>query len=346
MPNITRRQTSVGFGALASALFAPVAARADLTKLHEAARKEGEVTWYTSQMTGEAAEAMGKRFARRYPGVAVNAVRTTGQVAYSRLTQELKNNTPHCDVYSSTDVAQYMSLKARGALAHYDVESAGALLPAFQGQGEPGFYYPTTASIQAMVYHTTLLSVNDRPTGTTDLLDPRWKGRIATGHPGFSAWFGQWVLAVRNVHGWKFFEDLARNKPRVGRSGNDPIQVITAGECLIGTGPTSTALQAAEKGNPIGLLYPEDGALLCVGPSAVLANAPHPNASRLLIEWLLSEEYSQACNDWHMEAVRADAPPLSGAKRLSEFKVLTLTAAQIAKGVPEVAEQWRDTFGG
>ena len=100
MHHLTRRHT-------AAALFAPAPAHADVTTLHEAAKKEGEVTWYTSQMTGEAAEAMGKRFVRRYPGVTVDAICTTGQVAYSRLTQELKHNTPHCDVYSSTDIAHF-----------------------------------------------------------------------------------------------------------------------------------------------------------------------------------------------------------------------------------------------
>ena len=346
MKTISRRTTTAGLGLIAASMFAPPSARADLSKLHDAAKKEGEVTWYVSQMTGEAAEAMGKRFAQRYPGIAVNAIRTTGQVAYSRLTQELKNNTPHCDVYSSTDITQYSALKARNALARYDVESVGALLPAFEGQGEAGYFYPTTASIQAMVYHTTLLRREDWPKQNTDLIDPRWKGRIATGHPGFSAYFAQWVLGMRKVYGWQFFEKLAANKPRVGRSGNDPIQVITAGECLIGTGPTSTALQAAGKGNPLGLLYPEDGAVLCVGPSAVLAAAPHPNAARLFMEWLLSADYGETCVAWHMEPVRADAPILPGARRLTDFKALTLSSAEIARGLPEVVEQWRDTFGG
>jgi iron(III) transport system substrate-binding protein len=48
---------------------------------------------------------------------------------------------------------------------------------------------------------------------------------------------------------------------------------------------------------------------------------------------------------WHLEPVRADAPQMQGTKKLSELKLLRLTPDEIAKGIPEVIEQWRDTFG-
>jgi iron(III) transport system substrate-binding protein len=323
----------------------PRRARADLAALEAAARKEGSVTWYVAQMSGEAAEAMGRRFSQRYAGISVSVIRTTGQVAYERLQQELKNNTPHCDVFSSTDIAHYPMLHRRGALAQYVPESAGELAAPYRGLGEAGFYYPTTGSLQIAVYHTKAVKPEDIPRRWTDLLDPKFRGRVGTGHPAFSGYFGQWVLAMRKMYGWDYFEKLSRNKPRIGRSGNDPITLINAGECLVGTGPASTALQNIAKGNPIGFVYPEDGTLLCVGPSAVLANAPHPNAGRLFLEWLLGADYAQACAEWFLEPVRADAPPIKGAKRISEIRTISMTGAEIAKDLPDAIEQWRDTFG-
>ena len=120
---------------------------------------------------------------------------------------------------------------------------------------------------------------------------------------------------------------------------------MNAGECLVGTGPLSTAMQNVDKGNPVGFIYPEDSTVITVGPSAVLATAPHPNAARLFLEWLFSADYAQACAEWHLEPVRADAPPMKGTKRIGDFKSLALSTAEIAKGIPEVIEQWRDTFG-
>jgi iron(III) transport system substrate-binding protein len=339
------RRTAVAGLVVASAMSIARRARADLTALEDAARKEGTLTWYTAQMSGEAAEDMGRIFTRKYPDISVTVIRTTGQVAYQRILQELKNSTPQCDVFCSTDNSHYPALKARNALAQYKPQNAGALASPFVGLADEGFYIPATASLQIMVYHTRNVKPDDVPKNWTDLLDPKWKGRVAVAHPAFSGYFGQWVVAMRRLYGWEFFEKLAKQNPRIGRSGNDPIAMLNAGESLIGTGPVSTSVQNIEKGNPIGFIYPTDGTLLCYGPAAIMAAAPHPNAARLFLEWLLSEDYAAACVKWHLEPVRANAPQMQGTKRLSEIKLIRLTQDEIAKGIPEVIEQWRDTFG-
>jgi iron(III) transport system substrate-binding protein len=288
---------------------------------------------------------MGRIFTRQYPGVVVSVVRTTGQVAYQRIQQELKNDAPQCDVFSTTDIAHMPALRARGALANYTPQNAAELAVPFVGLGEAGYYYATTASLQIMVYNTKAIPPTDVPRNWDALIDPKWKNRVAVAHPAFSGNFGQWVLAMRKLYGWPYFEKLAANKPRIGRSGNDPLTMLNAGESVIGTGPVSTTVQNIDKGNPVGFVYPADGTLLCVGPSAILAKAPRPNAARLFLEWLFSADYAQACAEWHLEPVRADAPPMKGTKRIGDFKSLALSTAEIAKGIPEVIEQWRDTFG-
>ena len=63
------------------------------------------------------------------------------------------------------------------------------------------------------------------------------------------------------------------------------------------------------------------------------------------MEWLFSLDYAAACKDWRLEPVRADAPRMSGSKSLSEIETVNMTAAEIARSLPEAVEQWRDTFG-
>jgi iron(III) transport system substrate-binding protein len=341
MPVITRR--GIGFGVAATLASRPV--RADLAAMEAAARTEGSVNWYVAQMSGEAAESMGRRFTKLHPDVTVSVIRTTGQVAYERLQQELKNNTPTCDVFSSTDISQYPALIKRNALARYEPVNAGELAKPYQGLGETGFYYPTTGSLQIVIYNTKTVTGADIPRLCTDLLNPKFNRRVAIAHPAFSGYFGQWVLSMRRLYGWSFFEKLAANNPRIGRSGNDPLTMLNAGECVVGTGPASTSAVNIARGNPIGIVYPEDGTILTVGPSAVVAAAPHPNAARLFMEWLLSRDYAEACRDWSLEPVRADAEPLPGLKAISDIKTISLTAAEIAKELPGAIEQWRDTFG-
>jgi iron(III) transport system substrate-binding protein len=341
---ITRRLAASGLAAIGAAALLPRAGYAETAALVDGARKEGSLTWYIAQVDGETAEVMGRAFTAQYPGVKVSVIRTTGQVAYERLVQDLKNNAPQCDVFSTTDISHMPALRKRNEIAEFVPENASAMAPAFKGLGEDGYYYPTTSTLMLMIYNTQKVKPEEAPKNWIDLLDPKWKGRVAFGHPAFSGYVGCWTLAMRTLYGWEFFDRLAKNNPRIGRSGNDPITLLNAGECVAGLGPLATTLLSAAKGNPIALQYPTDGSLLCIGPSAVMARAPHPNAARLFQNWLLSKEFAQVCADAYVTPVRADVTLKPGARPLSEVKIIRQTTAEIGKGVPEVIEQWRDTF--
>lgn len=340
---LNRRILLTGLGAAAL----PFRARATgvTPELLEGARKEGTLTWYIAQVDTQTAEEMGRAFTAKYPGVAVSVIRTTGQVAYERLLQDLKNGAPQCDVFSGTDISQYPALKKRNALANYVPAGAATLVPAMQAVADPGFMYPASATVHLLAYNNKLIQPQDAPKAWTDLLDPRWKGRVATGHPAFSGCTGIWALALTKRYGWEFFEKLAKNNPRVGRSGNDPATLINAGECLLGPLPGNTAFQQVDKKNPIQPVYPADGATVCLGPSSVMASAPHPNAARLFMEWLMSEDFARLSVANHGDPVHPGLKLTSGQKPLDQVKLLSLTVEEIGKGIPDIIERWRDTFG-
>ena len=107
----------------------------------------------------------------------------------------------------------------------------------------------------------------------------------------------------------------------------------------------NTAYPALDKGNPVAVVHPSDGLVLCVTPSAIPANAPHPNAARLFLEWILSDTYSRLLAVDGTEPIRVGVPAREGVPPLSTQKVIPLTVNEIRKGVPEIIEQWRDTFG-
>jgi iron(III) transport system substrate-binding protein len=333
-------------GALAASAI-PFAARASgiTPDLIAAARKEGSITWYIAQVDTETAEAMGRVFTKQFPGVSVSVIRTTGQVAYERLLQELKNGSPQCDVFSGTDISQYPALAKRGALANYIPAGAATLLPPFVQASDPGLMYPTSATAHVLIYNNQKVRPEDAPTKWTDLLDPKYKGLVATGHPAFSGCTGIWVLALTKKYGWDFFEKLAKNNPRVGRSGNDPVTLVNAGEALIGPAPGNTAFQQVDKGNPITPVYTVDGSTLCLGPSSIMASAPHPNAARLYMEWLLSDDFAKLSVANHGDPVHPGLALTSGQKPLDQIPILSLTTEEVGKGIPDIIERWRDTFG-
>ena len=341
---ITRRYAAAGLLMLAAV---PRLARAaaDNPALEAAAHDEGTLTWYIAQVDAQTAEKLGRSFTQSYPGVNVGVIRTTGQVAFQRLLLDIKNHTPQCDVFSATDISHLPTLKERKQLMEFAPANAEALLPAFKTLSDPGFSYITNAVRYFLIYNKDKVKPEDAPRAWTDLLDPKWKGRVATGHPAFSGCTGTWALGLKKVHGWDFFEKLSKNNPRIGRSAVDPLTLINAGECLVGVGAAANAYASIDKGNPIGIVHPSDGLVVCVTPSGIPASAPHPNAAKLFMEWLLSPDYAKMIAADGSEPILVGISPRPGMPPLADQKIISLTVDEIRTGVPIVIEQWRDTFG-
>ena len=315
-------------------------------ELYDAARKEGELTWYTAHSDDITSQALGRSFESLYPGIKVNVLRTTAQVAYQRITQEIKASAIQCDVLSSTDLGHSVELKAKGAFEKYIPENSSKVLDIYKGYDPDGYYFVTSAGLIGIGYNTAKVKEADAPRNWTDLLHPRWKDNIALGHPGFSGYVGTWALTLRNQYGWDFFEKLAKNSPRVGRSINDTVTMLNAGESAVaGSGPAATLLESVRKGNPLAMIYPTDGSVLIIAPSSIMKGCKHPNAARLFMEFLMSPQASQIWVDHFTESIRPEIPASKIAKAAKDLKIIRPTVAEITKGVPEVIKQWRETFG-
>ena len=353
MFGIPRRNFLIGSSALLLLGRGRVLAQSAVTmtphekELHDAAKKEGgELTWYTAHSDDITAQALGRSFEQLYPGLKVNVLRTTAQVAYQRITQEIKASAIQCDVFSSTDLGHSVELKAKGVFEKYVPENSTKVLEIYQGYDPDGTYFVTSAGMIGIGYNTEKVKQADAPRNWTDLLDPKWKDNIALGHPGFSGYVGTWALTLRNQYGWDFFEKLAKNNPRVGRSINDTVTMLNAGESAVaGSGPVGTLLDSLKKGNPLAMVYPTDGTVLIIAPSSIMKSCKHPAAARLFMEFLMSEGASRIWVEHFNEPIRPEVSATEGAKSAKDLKIIRPTVAEITKGVPEVIKQWRETFG-
>lgn len=340
------RRRFLALAAAAAGFLAAGPAVADLGKLYEAAKKDGELTWYVAHYTTQQAEETGRAFEKKYPGIKVNVVRTTAQVAYQRLNQDIAAGVPKCDVISSTDIGHYLELKKKGLLMAYKPENADKVAQPFQNFDPDGLYYPTAAGLIVIGYRTDKLKPEELPKNWTDLLEPKWRNRVATGHPGFSGYVGTWAVMMEKMYGWSFFEKLEKNRPQIGRSINDTVTMLNAGERLVSFGPTATTLESADRGNPVGVIYPTDGSLLMVSPSAIMKNTAKPNAAKLFMEFLLDVEHAEVAVKNRQESLRPEVKPLAGAKPFTEFKIIRPSDEEVSAGVPKLIEKWRDLFGG
>jgi iron(III) transport system substrate-binding protein len=315
----------------------------DLTKLYAAAKKEGTLTWWTAHYEQSAAETMAAAFKKKYPGIEVTLLRQTAQVVNNRLLSELRAGKTDCDVFCSTDEAHYPPLKKAGHLATFTPPDIDLLPKDFQTL-DPDHQY-SLGAIGFVIINYRSDRVTTPPKGWKDLLDPQWKGKISTGHPGFSGYVGNWVVAMIDKFGDSYLKDLAKNGPKIGRSVNDTVTDILAGERQVGAGPDNFSLAKKAQGNPIAVQYPSEDAILIAAPVGIMAKSERPNAAQLFVNFMYSKEYSEALASTYNAPLRSDVGPPAGAPSIDKIKWYRNKVDRLTPGIPEAIAKWREIMG-
>src|SRR5262245_36188077 len=185
MRALTRRELLVGTASIPAAAIIPMyaAAAQDLTarerELYEAAKAEGQITWYSGQYNAETSEAVGRAFGDRYPGVRCNVVRSTSQVAFQRLSQDLRARVGQCDVLSSTNPGHFACLKRARSLTQYRPSTADGLLPPLRDIDPDNYFHVSFAGLFMLAHNTNLVSEAEAPKTWKELIDPKWKDKLA-----------------------------------------------------------------------------------------------------------------------------------------------------------------------
>lgn len=339
------RTLALAAGLAGIAAGAVMAQSANEQALYAAAKKEGGLTWYTAHYDSQLAAKIGNAFTEKYPGVKANVIKATAQVGFQRLLQDIKAGQVQSDVYSSTDMSQFIALKEQGNLEKYVPENEAKIVKAFQNIDPDGMYHITWAGLVAISYNKDKVKAADAPKNWPDLADPKWTNQVSLGDPNYSGMVGVWTVAMTKLYGWDFFTKLNKVKPLIGRSIDDTVTMLNSGERSVAAADPATTLRSAAKGNPLAVVYPSDGAVAIVGPSAIIKGAKSPNAAKLFMEFLISPENAKLVSENFEQSLRPEVAPPPGAKSLADVKVVRPELDEIAKGIPVAREKWKETFG-
>jgi iron(III) transport system substrate-binding protein len=331
----------------AGALAAPAALAADEEKaLYEAAKKEGAVTWYIGHFNQPIVNSIAEAFAKKYPGLELHGTKTTSQVAFQRLMQDLNAGAVQCDVFSSTDAAHMTRLIKLDKLVKYTPPNAAGMAPAVRDFNGGGYYRPGYIGLVAIMYNSKHVSAAESPKDWMDLTDPKWKGKIAFGSPNYSGMVGVWTVSMGEKFGWPFFEKLNKLDPLVGRSIDDAVAMLNSGERVVAICSPASAFRSAAKGNPLVVNYPKSFTVSVMSPSTIIKGSPHPNGAKLFMNFIAGKEYSEILAKNFYPPLRTDVAPPKGAKGLAELTLFEPQLADLEKDLPGLRSKWRNLFNG
>ena len=217
-----------------------------------------------------------------------------------------------------------------------------------QWRDPDGRWHAFAGRARVIVYAPDRVAVP--PETWTQLVAPRWRGKIAMADPRFGttrshlgAMKAYWDTHAMPGYYEAFAEGLAENMPRILTSGNaGVIDAVARGEADIGLTDTDDVFAAQARGLKLSMVFPRHardsgtvggGTLAIPNTVAVVAGCPHPDAARRFVEFMLSPETER-----ELARMPAHHAPLVTARRQDDLEIpdpLMVDAGAMASAADE-----------
>ena len=333
----------------------PKAEDAAWAKVVEAAKKEGTVNVYSTTFSGDVGIAVSKAFKDRY-GITIDAVVGKGTGFLERIKIEKRIGKMVADMVEGGPV-DIQAMEREKQLA-----STGDMLPVLREKGvwvmDPISYSPKEKTLilwrfneQPTFISTLMVKPGEAPNSWKDLLDPKWEGKMIVEDPLLGSFLYKAIVGLMDKKIWDedYIKALFRQKLRFPKAMPDAFRMLSTGEAyLLVQGGDGPAAPFVMEGSPIQAIDMREGMVLNGNPLAAVSGGPHPNATLLLINWLLSPEGQTAYGKTRGgRMMRSDVPdfrpPGSWVKMTNP---ILLTLEQLDNAGKLYQERWLDKVVG
>ena len=336
------------FAAAFAASIASSSAYAIDAAVIEAAKKEGEVVWYSTQIINQLVRPVTAAFEKKYPGIKVRATRANASEVAVKILNESHAGKVQADVFDGTSTV--VPLEKEGYVLQWQPDAAKAYPSIYRDP--KGYWVASNLYINTPGFNTALVPKGTEPRTYDDLLDPKWRGKIAWGAlPSTSAAEGfiGTVLAERGEEaGMAYLRAFAKQKvANIAASAREVLDQVIAGEYAIALQIFNHhAVISAKKGAPVDWIKmePATGSLSVV---SIHKNAQHPNAAKLLVDFIVSREGQEVFRaaDYITAdpAVPASDPQLKPDE--GHFRVHFFSPEAIEENLPKWKRVFDELFG-
>ena len=280
-------------------------ASADREKVLAGAKKEGRLVLYTG-MDVEEANQYAKEFTKKYSFIKPEVFRFSGEKVQTRFLTEHRANVHNADVFQ-TSIVQVYQLKNAGLLAKYISEESAVYAEGFK---DPAGYWTAFYLIPYVIgYNTKLVSAKDAPSNYEDLLNPRWKGQIGLETEEYQ-WFYHLVQILGKEKGLDYMRRLAGQNLQMRKGHTLLAQLVAAGEMALAVVVYSNRVERMKmSGAPIDWVRFKGPTITAINAISIPERAPHPNAARLFVDFVLSREGQNLLRTLRRIPARPDVLP-------------------------------------
>jgi iron(III) transport system substrate-binding protein len=255
-----------------------------MQRLLDGAKREALLSVYTSMAEKDITRLVGS-FEKRYPNIKVKVWRAGTDKVLQRVISEARAGHSEVDFLLSTAPemeALHREKLLQRVISPMQKDLIPAALPAHREWTGMRVY------VYVQPYNTARLSKEELPRTYQDLLNPKWKGKLAL--ESKHEWFYTLVQYMGEEKGLKFFRDVVAVNGMSLRNGSTLVaNMVAAGEVPLALNIYNHVIPPLrEKGAPIDFISLKP-TIASTDGIAVLRNAPHPHAAMLFYDYMLSE---------------------------------------------------------
>lgn len=298
---------------------------------------EGKLMFYASFNAADS-KTLVDGFMKLYPKIEATFYRTTDAALMERILTEGRAGQNLWDVAMTTSFYGH-NLKKRGLFAAYDSPERKYFR---EGYKDPQAAWTSIyTNYAAFGYNTHTVPKASVPKSYNDLLKPEWKGQIGMDSRPYE-WFGTMIKAMGDEKGIHFMRELAKQvQLRAGR--NLVAQLVAAGEFKGGLTAYSQTFETLKPaGAPVDWVY-LNPVFANIHPTGISAKAPHPNAARLFIDFVLSKRGQELIRGMKRIPDRIDVLPEQA--RLMEGIKPAFAPVEVLDDFQKYAKMFDEMFG-
>ena len=255
--------------------------------LASAANTEGQVTWYTTFASSDV-NPMIAAFNKVYPKIKVNALRLSASQIPPKIITEQKGHKFTADVVSG-DSPQIAQLIQANALQPF---TSSNQTPLPQGLSLPtGYQSVVYAVTTVLAWNPTIVKQKGLPVPTSiqTFTQPAWKGKFSI-DPTAVNWYDSLIKIMGHQQALALITQLGNNNPVLVESHTQALTDVQAGEPAGAVTAYGYKASSLKKKTPAAVDFLNTSPL----PSSLnlidlVANAPHPAAARLFVDWMTSQ---------------------------------------------------------
>jgi iron(III) transport system substrate-binding protein len=307
----------------------------------EAAKKEGKVIWYTSTPIEDAQRIVD--LFQKETGVKVEMFRSGGSAILRRFQQEIGAGRVAVDVMTHSDPAAADALTKKGLFVPFKPKNFEKIPDA--AKDKDGNHIAQRLNLMTIYLRNDKIPRSEEPKTWTDLLDPKYKGKMVTTDPSYTALQVSVVGMMAKQRGWGFYEKLRQNDVMIVQGNQQVSEMLKRGERLIAAGALdSYAADDRRDGHPVRTLYPSDGVFVIPSPTAVVKGSPNPNAAKLFAEFMIGDAVQKMFPAQGGYAARADMAPPQGSPAVKDMNIIPVDYEYIEKEAPRIKKRFTETF--